>query len=147
MLHKLFAGKLYERKMRRKKKDLKIGFLKCGNAGTPAVPYYYIYIYIYIYKKGKEGNPIYTRFLSLFFYLKIKSFLRKVSKKVFYSPSWKMVRTPCPVAENITVFSNCSCSQRRKVLLASVRVSTNTVFSSLLQYSGGTTAVVVGGGG
>jgi hypothetical protein len=35
-----------------KKKILKIGFLKYGNTGGPAVPYsyYYYYIYIYIYK-------------------------------------------------------------------------------------------------
>ena len=66
---------------------------------------------------------------------------------MFYLPSWKMVRTPCPVAEIITVFSNCSCSQRREVLLASVRVSTNTVFASVPQYSGATTAVGGGGGG
>jgi hypothetical protein len=35
---------------------LKIGFLKYGNTGTPAVPYSY-YIYIYIYRrKGKKEN-------------------------------------------------------------------------------------------
>jgi hypothetical protein len=53
------------------KKDLKIGFLKCANAGTPAVPYYYIYIYIY--KKGRK-ETLYTPVSFQFFLFETKKF-------------------------------------------------------------------------
>ncbi len=55
--HVLFFLKLREKVLcvddgmtfqKNKKKDLKIGFLKYGNTGTPAGPYSYYYIYIYI---------------------------------------------------------------------------------------------------
>jgi hypothetical protein len=44
--------------------------MRSGGKYPPAVFYIYIYIYIYI-KERKDGNSIYTRFLSIFF-LKLK---------------------------------------------------------------------------
>jgi hypothetical protein len=71
----------------------------------------------------------------------------KFIEKLFYSPLRNMVRTPFPVAETCTVFSNCSCSHLRDTLLAIVRSATNTVSASLPQYSaggGGATTAIVG---
>ena len=65
---------------------------------------------------------------------------KRFIEKLFYS-SANTVWTPYPVAETLTVFSICSCSQRRETLLAVVRVSTNTVFASLPQYSSATAVV------
>jgi hypothetical protein len=72
----------------RKKKDLKIGFLKYGNTGETRGSvlllyiYMYIYIYIYIYSHYVIPRPPiaddYTHpFPFHFFYLKLKKFLRE----------------------------------------------------------------------